>query len=43
MMLSRRASYLRPNVLGEGRERGILREASLSTDGLEGKGTSDAG
>ena len=24
------------NDLGEGRERGILREASLSTDGLEG-------
>ena len=37
-----------PNALGEGRERGILREASsgeaaTSTDGLEGKGRSDAG
>ena len=36
------------NDLGEGRERGILREASsgeaaTSTDGLEGKGGSDAG
>lgn len=31
------------NALGEGRERGILREASLSTDGLEGKGIGDAG
>ena len=36
------------NALGEGRERGILREASsgeaaTSTDGLEGKGRSDAG
>lgn len=39
---------LPPNALGEGRERGILREASsgeaaTSTDGLEGKGRSDAG
>lgn len=37
-----------PNALGEGRERGILREASsgeaaTSTDGLEGKGRIDAG
>ena len=36
------------NALGEGRERGILREASsgeaaTSTDGLEGKWGSDAG
>lgn len=36
------------NALGEGRERGILREASsgeaaTSTDGLEGKGRCDAG
>lgn len=39
---------LRSNALGEGRERGILREASsgeaaTSTDGLEGNGRSDAG
>ena len=39
---------MRPNALGEGRERGILREASsgeaaTSTDGLEGKWGSDAG
>ena len=38
----------RSNALGEGRERGILREASsgeaaTSTDGLEGNGRSDAG
>lgn len=39
---------MRSNALGEGRERGILREASsgeaaTSTDVLEGNGRSDAG
>ena len=45
-VLAQRASAIRmrSNALGEGRERGILREASsgeaaTSTDGLEGNGT----